>query len=418
MNTKSSRFDVEWWVVSKRVIYALIALLLVVIVAGGFGVYSWVYGNPFKSGATEIHAPAGARFISFDGEVRVVRAQTRETLLARSDTQLYPGDIVQTQADGRARVQLADGSNLIVRPNSVVTIRDNASYDGGQRTNVRVAVARGQINVRTEQQPAGGSNIVETPLTKNNLAGQTGASFDVRDDNSEGIRVSNGQLETTTRGGIKTTVQGNEYIALNQQGTIKSRESLLERPTPISPRDLEKIAGNAKGATNVTLRWQRPASGAPRHYRVELATSPFFVAAGKVTERDQLETTEFSVSDLRAGIYFWRVCAVATSGQVSEWAEAQKFTIAAVGQSSDERITISNVSFEFVAGNIYLLRGRTQPGNTVRINGRETLAAADGSFQLQISVPRAAREIAVEAEDSQGTLSQTRLPFAPDAAQR
>jgi len=419
MSTKSSRFDLEWWIVSKRAIYSLVALLILAVAASGFGLYSWLYGNPFKSSATEILAPAGARFVSFDGDVRVVRSQTRETLLARSDTQLYPGDIVQTQADGRARIQLADGSNLIVRPNSVVTIRDNTSFDGGARTNVRVAVARGQINVRTEQQPEGGSNIVETPLSKNNLAGQTGASFEVRDDNSEGIRVSDGQLETTTRDGVKTTIQGNEYIALNQQGNIKSRESLLARPSPVSPRDLEKISGNAKGATSVTLRWQRPASGTPRHYRVEVATSPFFVAAGKVTERDQLGATEFGVSDLRAAIYFWRVCAVATSGQVSEWTEPQKFTIAAAGgQTTDERIKISNVSFEFVAGNIYLLRGHTQSGTTIRAGGRETLAAADGSFQLQISMPKAAREIAVEAEDSQGTQSHTRLAFTPDAGQR
>ncbi|MDX6269389.1 MAG: hypothetical protein QOD28_612 [Acidobacteriota bacterium] len=419
MSTKSSRFDLEWWIVSKRVLYLLSALAVVAVAASGIGVYTWLYGSPFKGGATEAHAPAGARFISFDGDVRVVRAQTRESLLARSDTQLYPGDIVQTQDDGRARIQLADGSNLIVRPNSVVTIRDNASSEGGQRTNVRVAVARGQINVRTEQQPVGGSNIVETPLTKNNLAGQTGASFDVREDNSEGIRVSSGQLETVTRGGIKTTVQGNEYIALNQQGNIKSRESLLAMPVLLSPRDLGKISATDKGATSVTLRWVRPQTGEPRHYRVEVATSPFFVPAGKVTERDQLEATQFSVSDLRAGIYFWRVRAVAASGQISEWTEPQKFTVvAAAGHGTGEHITVSGVAFEFIGGSIYMARGRTQPGNTVRINGRETLAASDGTFQLQISVPRAAREIIVEAEDSQGTRNDTRLAFTPDAGQR
>jgi hypothetical protein len=418
MTTKSSRFDLEWWIVSKRTIYSLVALLCLVVAASGVGLYSWLYGNPFKSGATEIHAPAGARFVSFDGDVRVVRSQTRESLLARSDTQLYPGDIVQTQADGRARIQLADGSNLIVRPNSVVTIRDNTSMEGGQRPQVRVAVARGQINVRTEQQPEGGSNIVETPLTKNNLAGLTGASFDVREDNTEGIRVSNGQLETTTRGGVKTTVQGNEYIALNQQGNIKSRESLLAMPMLVSPRDLEKISATDKGATSVTLRWVRPPTGAPRHYRVEVATSPFFVQAGKVTERDQLEATQFSVSDLQAGIYFWRVRAVAASGQISEWTEPQKFTVVAAGQGSAEHITVSGVAFEFIGGSIYVARGRTQPGNTIRINGRETLAASDGSFQLQISVPRAAREINIEAEDSQGTRKDTRLAFTPDTGQR
>jgi hypothetical protein len=417
MSTKSSRFDLEWWIVSKRVIYLLVALLVVAVLASGISIYSWLYGSPFKGIATETSAPAGARFVSFDGDVRVVRAQTRESLLARSDTQLYPGDIVQTQDDGRARIQLADGSNLIVRPNSVVTIRDNASSEGGQHTNVRVAVARGQINVRTEQQPSGGSNIVETPLSKNNLAGLTGASFDVREDNSEGIRVTSGQLETVTRGGVKTTVQGNEYIALNQQGNIKSRESLLATPLLLSPRDLEKISTTDTGTTSVTLRWVRPQTGTPRHYRVEVATSPFFVAAGKMTERDQLEATQFSVSDLRPGIYFWRVRAVAASGQTSEWSEPQKFTIVA-GRGSGEHITVSNVAFDFIGGSIYVARGRTQPGNTVRINGRETIAAADGSFQLQISVPRAAREIIVEAEDSQGTRNDTRLAFTPNAGQR
>ncbi|HKP73421.1 MAG TPA: fibronectin type III domain-containing protein, partial [Pyrinomonadaceae bacterium] len=202
------------------------------------------------------------------------------------------------------------------------------------------------------------------------------------------------------------------------QGSIKSRESLLAIPAPVSPRDLEKINADPSGTTDVALRWQRPASGTPRHYRVEVATSPFFVAAGKVIERDQLETTEFGVSDLRAGIYFWRVRAVATSGQISEWTEPQKFTIAAAGQNAGDGITVSNMTFEFVAGNIYLARGRTQPGNTVHINGRETLASADGSFQLQISVPRAAREIIVEAEDSQGNRKNTRLAFSPDAGQR
>ena len=423
MTTKSNRFDLEWWIISKRMIYALVAALVLMLAAGGLGIYSWLYGNPFKSGDAALHVPAGARFISFDGDVRVVRAQTRENLLARSDTQLYAGDIVQTQADGRARIQLADGSNLLVRPNSVVTIRDNtAGTEGGQRTNVRVAVARGQINVRTEQQSdGGGSNVVETPLTKNNLAGQTGASFDVREDNTEGIRVSSGQLETVTRGGVKTTVQGNEYVALNQQGTIKSRESLLATPLLLSPRDLERIPGNAKGATNVTLRWVRSPAGVPRHYRVEVATSPFFVAAGKVTERDQLEATEFGVSDLRSGIYFWRVRAVAASGQISEWTEPQKFTIAvaaAAGQNTGERITLSNVSFEFIAGNIYVARGRTQPGNIVHIDGRQTLAAADGSFQMQISVPKTDREIEIEVEDAQGNRSRSRLPFSPHAGQR
>ncbi|HVG28483.1 MAG TPA: FecR domain-containing protein [Pyrinomonadaceae bacterium] len=411
---KRKRFDLDWWVVSKRLLYTGVVLAVLGVAAGGAGLYVYLYGNPLDKLDPKLNAPAGARFLSFDGDVQVVRAMTRERLLARSDTQLYPGDIVQTQADGRARIQLADGSTLVVRPNSVVTIRDNARLEDGRRTNVRVAVARGQVNVRTEEQTEGSHNVVETPLTKNNLGAVTGASFGVREDNTEDIRVNDGRVETTTRGGEKTVITGGEYVALNQSGSVKSRERLLDTPSPAAPRDLEKIPVAANGVTDVTLRWQRPASGAAKFYRVEVATSPFFVAAGKVVERDQLETTSFNVSELRPGIYFWRVRAVATSAQTSDWSEPQKFTIAS-GAVAGERLTVSGVTFEYVAGMIYLARGRTQPGNTVRVAGRDTVAAGDGTFQLQTNIPKGAREVWVEVEDPQGGSQRTRVAVNADA---
>ena len=411
MTVKPHRFDVDWWIVSKRAIYLLIFCVVLLVCAGSFATYCWLYGNPFKSIVMHTDAPAGARFLSFDGDVRVVRAQTRETLLARSDTQLYPGDIVQTQADGRARIQLADGSTLLVKPNSVVTIRDNTNVEGSNRTTVRVAVARGTVNVRTDQQTEGSRNIVETQLTRNNIAAQTNASFGVREDNTEDIRVASGTVDTTTRGGEHTTLSSGEYVALNQSGTVKSREHLLDVPAPSQPHDLEKIMVSASGAANVALRWQRPVSGAPGHYRVEVATSPFFVAAGKVIERDQLDATEFSVGDLRPGVYFWRVRAVAQSGQTSEWSEPQKFTVAA-GEQAAERIAVSNVTFEYIAGQIFIARGRTQAGNTVRIAGRETVAAPDGTFQLQFTTPPGTREVALEVEDPHGNKARTRQKLA------
>ncbi|HLL74366.1 MAG TPA: FecR domain-containing protein [Pyrinomonadaceae bacterium] len=416
---KGRRFEVDWFFVSKRLIYLGVFSLLLLAAAGGVSLYAWLYGNPLKGADALSNAPAGARFLSFDGDVQVVRAETRERLLARGDTQLYPGDLVQTQTDGRARIQLADGSTLVVRPNSVVTIRDNERLDDGARTQVRVAVERGQINVRTEEQTEGSRNVVETPLTKNNVSARTGASFGVRDDNTEEVRVDAGRIETTTRGGERTVINGGEYVALNQSGAVKNRERLLDVPAPLSPRDLERVAADARGTADVLLRWQRPASGAARHYRVEVATSPFFVQAGKVTERDQLETTSFNVSELRTGVFFWRVRAVAPSGQTSDWCEPQKFTVAAGGAGGDgggAHLAVANVTFEYVAGQIYVARGQTQPGNAVRIAGRETAAARDGTFELQISAPHGARSIEVETEDPHGNRRRARVPFAPRAA--
>ena len=76
MTKKAGRFDLDWWVVQKRLIYIIIGVLALCGATGGAGLYVWKYGNPFKNVAVVNH-PAGARFVSFEGDVRVIRAATR-----------------------------------------------------------------------------------------------------------------------------------------------------------------------------------------------------------------------------------------------------------------------------------------------------------------------------------------------------
>ena len=406
MAAKNGRFDMDWWVVQKRMIYILIGLLVFALIAGGAGLYVWKYGNPFASPKATAEMPEGARFASFEGDVRVIRSATRETLSASLQTQLYPGDTVQTQADGRARITLADGSTLTIRPNSTVIIRDNTSSEGGQ-TNVHVKVDTGQINVRTEQQPEGTNNVVETSQTQSRMASETASTFNVNPDKSAEIRVQTGQIETTTSNGDKTIIKGNEFVSVNPAGAIGQRESLLEVPIPTGPRNLEKVSSAKGGAANVPLRWTRPPSGTAAHYRVEVASSPFFVPAGKVIERDQLASNEFNASDLRPGDYFWRVRATARSGQVSDWSDPQKFTV--VTQGTGESFSFSDIVVEYIGGRIYVIRGRTQPGTTVSSLGREILSDSSGAFRLQITAPEGAGEVTIEAQDQRGNRSQHKV---------
>lgn len=400
MSNRASRFDLEWWIISKRLIYFITTLIVLSVIIGGAGLYVWLYGNPFKSAEQTVQTPEGARFDSFEGDVRVTRASTRETFPARSDTRLYPGDIVQTQADARARVTLADGSTLLIKPNSVITIAENTRNQDDGHANVRVAVDRGFVNVRTEQQSEGSQNVVKTPLTENRLAAQTGASFGVRDDNSEEIRVGSGAVESTTKTGERAVLTSNVYTTVKPDGNFGPKEKLLEIPVPSSPRNLERVGVRRGGATSVTLRWEKPPMGQPAHYRVEIANSPFFVDTGKVVERDQLQSLSLSIGDLRQGNYFWRVRAVAPSGQASEWSEPQKFTV--VSEGGGEAVPVSNVSVEYVGGQIHIIRGRTQPGTNIFCEGRQALAGSNGAFQIQIVAPPGAREVNLETEGTQG----------------
>ncbi len=409
---RTSRFAFDWWIIQKRFVYLVIAIFVLCCLGAGAGVYVWKYGNPFRNVAVVNH-PAGARFVSFEGDVRVIRAATREMIAASTDTELYAGDTVQTQANGRARIGLADGSTLLVKPNSTIIVRDNARADDGKKTNIHVAVESGQLSVRTEHQADGTTNVVETPKTKNTMGEKTNASFGVNPEGTEEIRVSTGAIETTNRAGDKTSIREGEYVSVNNSGRLSPAQKLLDVPQPAQPHDLEKVVIGANGAANVALKWQRPQSGTPAYYRVEVATSPFFVADGKVIERDQLVATEFGASDLRPGVYFWRVRATATSGQASDWSDPLKFMVVTRGTGS--QVSLSDLNAELLGGNIYLVRGKADPGTTIRVGGRETIAAPDGNFQIQITASAGTRDLAVEAQDSQGNSSQYKVSLAARA---
>jgi len=411
MASKESYFEIEWWVIQKRAIYIAVFLLVSSVMVAGGALYVWKYGNPLKGVAIRSDVPAGARFISFEGDVRVVRAATREVISANSDTQLYPGDTVQTQADGRARIGMADGSTVVVRPNSTIIIRDNTSAEDGKRSNVHVVVDSGQMLVRTQQQSEDAKNVVETPKTQNQISGQTDASFGVNPEGTEEIRVNNGSVESVNRSGERASLQSGEYVSINQSGTLSKPQHLLDVPRPLQPRDLEKVTVNGNGAATVSLRWQKPQSGVPAYYRVEVATSPFFVAEGKVIERDQLVATQFNASDLRPAAYFWRIRATAASGQTSDWSEPLKFIVTAPASNSSV-VPVANLAAVYLGGDVYLIRGTTSAGTSVRVSGREAAAASDGTFQLQISAPASIREITIKVADAQGNSSQYRVPLS------
>ena len=405
--TRLNHFDIDWWVIQKRAVYIGVLLIVLCAIAGGAALYVWKYGNPLNGVADKTENLPGARFMSFEGDVRVVRAATRQVIVANSDIQLYPGDTVQTQADGRARITMADGSTVVVRPNSTIIIRDNESADNGKRSNVHVVVDSGQMLVRTPQQSEDNKNVIETPKTQNRIGGETAASFGVNAEGTEEIRVNSGAVQSANRLGEQQTLTSGEYVSVNQSGTMSKPQRLLDVPLPLQPRDLEKISAT-NGLATVTLRWQKPQSGVPAYYRVEVATSPFFVPEGKVMERDQLSAIQLNASDLKPGSYFWRVRATAASGQASDWSEPLKFIVAASG-ANPSAVRMSNLTAANLGGDIYIIRGVTNPGASVRVSDREATATGNGAFQIQISAPPNAREVTIQILDSQGNTGQYRL---------
>lgn len=392
MESKYRKIYVEWWKIQRNTIIRLIVFVCVtgVVVFGGW----WAIKNNWFVAQENSDIPKNAaRIISFEGEVRITRSATRETILVTKETHVAAGDTIQTQADGRAIVQMIDGSVYTVRPNSTVVIRDNSSLFGGN--NVRVSLDDGQLNVRTDDQPANTENVVEMRDSETQIRSQTDASFNA-DDRVAEIRVSRGGVETTV-GGAKTTITENEFASVDN-GRLASKETLLPPPKLASPANLAQLVDAVGAGANVTLTWQDDGSTPLSGFYLQVARSSYFASDSILIDRSALSTRDFRMGGLSPGTYYWRVRSTARSGQVSDWSEPWKFTVAR--REASQSIQVAALKVENVGGSVYILSGRTQPGVQVRAQGNQVFAASDGSFRLQISTPLS--ETAVELGDDRG----------------
>jgi len=392
---KYRKFYVEWWNIQKSTIYSAVAIALFIgLIAGGTW---WASRNNWFITTNEVEIPAdAARIISFEGQVRIVRAQTRETLVVTRETWVAAGDTIQTQADGRAIVQMIDGSVYSVRPNSTVVVRDSTSIFGGK--NVRVSLNDGQLNVRTDEQPGDANNIVEVGESENKLLPKTDASFNADGTNGE-IRVSRGGVETTI-GGERTSIGENQYASVNG-GKLSAREQLLAPPRPSAPGNSTQVLDATGGGVSVGFTWQDAEAGNAMNFYLQVARSSHFASDSILVDRPGLTSREFRLAGLSPGTYYWRLKSTGKSGQTTNWNEPWKFTV--IKHEGNISIEASGWVVERVGGNVYIISGKTLAGMVVRSQGRETFAGPDGSFKMQISTPSA--ETKVEIGDDRGNRS-------------
>ncbi len=407
MEDKNRRYYIDWWQIKRSTILGGAAIFILFVLGGGGGY--WLYRHDFflgKPDAVDLPKDA-ASIISFEGDVRIIRSTTRETILVTRATYVLAGDTIQTQADGRAQVRMIDGSTLSIRPNSTVVIRDSASIFGG--TNVRVTLDTGQLNVKTQDQTEKTENVVEVQETENRVFAQSDASFKINEQTKGGeIRISRGGVETNV-GGEKTMLGENEFAAVTN-GKITPKERLLNAPKPISPANSDQFFKSS----GISFRWQKPEINAAVRIHLQIARSPFFVADAVAVEQDNLTAQTFTTANLEPGIYYWRLRAIAESGQTSDWSEPFKFTV--FKKNSTQVLDATGWQVTAVGGTIYLISGKTVPGATVRIGERGTFAAADGAFRLQISIrsPTAA----VEINDENGNRTRYVLNLSSSTAVR
>jgi hypothetical protein len=378
---KIHRVEVYWTAVTYKTVIIYGLVVLAIVLAGTYiafpSSYSSIFNRVSEAVASNDAESAAvsqtqAKFVNLDGKVQVKKVNSVQWVEADYRTALDKGDLVQTGPDGAARITFADGTFYTVKPNTLITVEENAmSSDRPKESAVRINV--GNVDLTTPSWTSPDSKALvrvesTTALARSNSRVAVKADPDTKE--SE-IVVANGSAQVQ---------RGNQRVELNQwqkasvtPGGSITKSDVLAPPELLEPLNLAPIIAEAPRAASLHFEW-KPVPDAVS-YTLKISTTNMFT---KILKEAKTSGSSVDLSGLDAGDYFWMVTANARK-LASEPSEIYKFTLVAQGKSQDMVLDIQGTQLH---GRVVEVIGRTEPGAALIINGQHVPnIAADGTFR-------------------------------------
>ncbi len=380
---KVPRVEVYWTAVTYKTVLLYSALGLAVVFGGIYiakpDLYSMVVNKIDKAVSNPEVDPVGsdqkrAKFVNLEGRVQVKKVNSVQWVEASLSMSLDKGDLVQTGSDSDARITFADGTIYLVKPDTLVTVEENAT-DNSKPTSVAVSIQTGQVDLATTKLSSPDSKATvrsEDATTQLRSNSRAAVKFDPEKKESE-VVVSGGSAQV--RRGQETIEVGQyEKATIPRTGAIQ-KSIVLAPPDLIEPLNLAPIiVENPKSAT-IHFEW-KPVQDAAS-YTLRVSTTAMFTKT--VVDKKNITGTGVDVSGLDTGDYFWNVVATDAKKQSSELGEIRKFTLVAQGKSQEMVLELDGPQLH---GRVVEIIGRTEPGAALIVNGQPVPnIAPDGTFR-------------------------------------
>lgn len=338
-----------------------------------------------------------AHFTALDGTIRVRKGNGNSWINADYSVPLEKGDVVQTGAEGMAKIVFNDGTNYTVKQDSLIVIEENSANEQ-QQTNVAVAVTTGTVDLTTATYVQGSKSQVIVAGAKASLAPDSSARVhnDPKADQHE-ILVKRGSTDVERNGEV---VRLSNWEKVNFQSGSKTMERGKEigPPTPIAPGNMMPVFINpGEKSKEVEFSWTPMANAVG--YRLRISHNPYF--SSLLLDR-KVESANVVVTGLASGAYYWSIVSYDAGGKESVESEKNRFTIIA---RSKEKVELSLELNPFVQhGHVIEVTGNTEAGARVMVNGREVpIVGDDGSFHyFTPPLPNGENLITVTAQNSKG----------------
>ena len=338
-----------------------------------------------------------AHFTALDGTIRVRKGNGNSWINADYNVPLEKGDVVQTGAEGMAKIVFNDGTNYTVKQDSLIVIQENSANDQ-QQTNVSVAVTTGTVDLTTATYVQGSTSQVVVAGAKASLAPDSSAMVhnNPKDDQHEIlVRKGSGEIE---RNGEVVHLSNWEKVSFQSASKTMERATEIGPPAPITPGNMMPVFLNPdEKSKEVEFAWTPMANATG--YRLRISHNPYF--SSLLLDR-KVETASVVVTGLPTGAYYWSIQSFDATGKESVESEKNRFTIMVKAQ---EKIELSLDLDPFIQhGHVIEVTGKTETGARVMVNGREVpLVGDDGGFHyFTPPLPNGENMITVTAQNSKG----------------
>jgi len=378
---------IEWFTVSYRTL-ALAAVALVLL-----GLAVWlVYGQKTPPPPPQPTSVAtGSRFERIEGSVQVKRAGTLEWIPATKAVVLRQNDLVRTGAGSTAEIKFADGFLFNVRPDSLITIEESSQNPLSRQQNVKLSIQSGEANFLTAASNVPGSTTtISTPTVRTTPDRETAGSIQVAENGATGLRIFRGQSGAETKDGQRIALGSNQGVNVDAGGKAGATVNLPSVPVLTAPPNQTEVAypDLQQGVTLLVWNSVPGATG----YRVLVDFSPAF--ARPLYDRQSVRATQLELRALEAGSYYWKVAAVDTAGSEGGFSDLWRFALSKAAQSAAAPPPLVIDTAE-LRDNILHLRGRTEAGTNLTVNGERLEVQPDGSFSEFVTFDGGANAVVV-----------------------
>ena len=124
------------------------------LVAAGTSMYFQIFGprEEFVASDLQPETDRSARFLDLDGSVKVRKAGTYEWIDANTAMALGRDDTIRTVGGSQARVRLFDGTEYLVKSDSILVIEEAYEDPDTKAKLVAVKLTAGQVNLKTPRE--------------------------------------------------------------------------------------------------------------------------------------------------------------------------------------------------------------------------------------------------------------------------